>query len=185
LGTLIENFLNRLSTKTKIITIRQPELNGEIGAVDCARGHLSEEFLVLHGDNYLAELDYFISHKKIRTKEAKVLVGMDKNKTKDGVFYLTCSGTLSVVGNENTVPVTPLGCYLLNPSVFEEIDELKRSDVRTYSNYHLFRKLLEKGHRVYGVRKRGIVVNINTVQDLVYLRRELCNSGKSEISAHN
>ena len=172
LGNLIENFLESLPTRMELITVRQDELTGEIAAIDCARGFLTEQFLVLHGDNYLISLDYFISQKKIGAEEAKVLVGMDRNKIKNNMFYLTNSGALSLdyVNTENSIPVVPLGCYLLNPSVFDVIDELRDLDIRACTNYHLFKKLLEEGYRVYGIKNKGVVVNINTIWDLLSLK---------------
>lgn len=172
LGNQIENFLERLPIRMEIITIRQEELNGEIGAIDCAREFINEQFLVLHGDNYLLNLDYFIMSKKIGTEEAKVLVDVDRNKIKDNLLYLTGSGALSLdyVNNKSSIPVVPLGCYLLNPSVFDVIDELRDLDIRACTNYHLFKKLLEEGYLVYGTKNKGVVVNINTVWDLLSLK---------------
>lgn len=172
LANLIENFLEKLPARMEIITVRQEELTGEIGAIDCAREFINEQFLVLHGDNYLVNLDYFITSKKIGAEEAKVLVSVDRNKIKDNLLYLTDSGVLSLdyVSNENSIPVVPLGCYLLNPSVFDVIDELRDLDFQTCTNYHLFKKLLEEGYLVYAIKNKGVVANINTIWDLLSLK---------------
>jgi len=121
-----------------------------LGALASAEGHVTEPFLVLHGDNYFSQgLEYLVDAGRST---------VDDRRSK-ALFLLEDGG--SQRGEAERLAST--GCYILSPGLFHLVGEVSDGDeLRSLTG-----ALLESGVPVEGVPLRGWRANVNALSDLL------------------
>lgn len=154
-----ERMVSALKAAEGVTVLEQRPPFTLLGALGSAREHISEPFLVLHGDNYFSDkLGYLVD----------VAEGPASGLGPDALF-LVDSG---VDDREDAVRLAATGCYVLSLDVFPIINRLQGADtLRT-----LTAALLQSGMVVKELPLRGWRKNINDLEDLLEISRRILDN---------
>jgi len=131
-----------------------------LGALASAEGRVTEQCIVLHGDNYFSHgLEYLLDDAQTTAQ------GVRPNAT-----FLVES---QVAESDRAVRLASSGCYVLSPGIFATIKSLRGDAL-----WILTAALLGSGATVREVPLRGWRKNINHLEDLLWASKRMLEDWK-------
>lgn len=144
----------------KVSFVRQRPPLTLLGALASAEEHVTEQCIVLHGDNYYSHgLEYLLGEAQIRAQGVR----------SDALFLLESQ----IDESDRAVRLASTGCYVLSPEIFPTIKSLHGDALST-----LTAALLNDGAIVKEVPLVGWRKNINHVEDLLWVSRRMLEEWK-------
>jgi NDP-sugar pyrophosphorylase family protein len=154
-----EEMIQALAGLTGVTRLPQQAPYTLLGALASAEGHVSEPFLVLHGDNYFSQgLAYLLDASRCAADD----------RGAKGVFLVEDGEGRR--GEAERLAST--GCYMLSPGLLDLVRKVSDGDeLRSLTG-----ALLASGVPVEGVPLRGWRANVNTSSDLLDVSRRILES---------